>query len=151
MSDLIKQPIQQKTFIKLPIEEVYDAITSPDCWNAFFTTGLEIDLKLGGEMWFRWKNWGPDFYTNDEPCKVVACDKPSKFAFEWGRKTISTVEFNMTSEFGGTTIYLKEFGYPHTDEGIASLLSCAAGWGEAMTLLKFYLEHGIVYTQPIKD
>lgn len=27
-------------------------------------------------------------------------------------------------------------------------LECAAGWGEAITLLKFYLEHGLIYTTP---
>ena len=24
-------------------------------------------------------------------------------------------------------------------------MECAAGWGEALTLLKFYLEHGVTY------
>ncbi len=150
MVSIIKNIISHKTFIKLPIGEVYKAITSPDCWNAFFTTGLEIDLKISGKMWFRWENWGPDFYTAEVPCTVVVCDYPNKFVFEWGEKMISTVEFSLTSEFGGTTIHLKEFGYQNSDEGIASILDCAAGWGEALTLLKFYLEHNIVYTQPIK-
>ena len=30
------------------------------------------------------------------------------------------------------------------------MLECAAGWGEALTLLKFYVEHGVVYTPPQK-
>lgn len=150
MTNIIEQPIQQKTFINLPIEQVYDAITSPDCWNSFFTSALEIELKVGGKMRFVWENWGPDFYTNDEPCEVVVCDKPSNFTFKWGKKMVSTVEFNLTSEFGGTVIHVKEYGYPNSDEGISSMLSCASGWGEAVTLLKFYLEHGIVYTQPKK-
>jgi hypothetical protein len=25
------------------------------------------------------------------------------------------------------------------------LIGCATGWGEALTLLKFYLEHGLTY------
>jgi len=31
------------------------------------------------------------------------------------------------------------------------ILECASGWGEALTLLKFYIEHGIVYAQLKKD
>lgn len=151
MSELIKQIINQRTFIKLPIERVYNEITSPDCWNSFFTTGLTIDLKVGGDMVFSWKDWGPDFYSVQVPCTVVACNYPNLFAFEWGQKMRSKVEFHLESKYGGTIVHVKEFGYPKSDEGFASMLECASGWGEAVTLLKFYLEHGIVYTPPEKD
>ena len=40
---------------------------------------------------------------------------------------------------------LREHGYPDTPEGMAGLMSCATGWGEALTLLKFYVEHGLRY------
>jgi len=30
------------------------------------------------------------------------------------------------------------------------ILERASGWGEAATLLKFYIEHGIVYKRPKK-
>jgi hypothetical protein len=30
------------------------------------------------------------------------------------------------------------------------MLECASGWGEALTLLKFYIEKGLVYTGPEK-
>ncbi len=30
-------------------------------------------------------------------------------------------------------------------------LECVGGWGEALTLLKFYIEHGIAYTHPKKE
>ncbi len=62
----------------------------------------------------------------------------------------STVEFDLRAEFGGTVIRLYEYGYPDSSEGLKNLLECASGWGEALALLKFYLEQGIVYTQPQK-
>jgi len=31
------------------------------------------------------------------------------------------------------------------------ILECACGWGEALALLKFYLEHNLTYTQPKKE
>lgn len=45
----------------------------------------------------------------------------------------------------GTVIRLREHGYPDTPEGISGLMDCATGLGEALTLLKFYVEHGVRY------
>ena len=38
-----------------------------------------------------------------------------------------------------------EYGYPDTPEGWEQHMSCSTGWGEALTLLKFYVEHGVRY------
>jgi hypothetical protein len=45
----------------------------------------------------------------------------------------------------GTVIRLREFGYYDTPSGRAALIECAAGWGEALTLLKYWVDHGIRY------
>jgi hypothetical protein len=34
-------------------------------------------------------------------------------------------------------------GYPDTPDGRRALLDCAAGWGEALTLCRFFLERGV--------
>jgi len=33
--------------------------------------------------------------------------------------------------------------YPDDDEGLAMLVDCASGWGDALVRLKFYLEKNI--------
>ncbi len=43
----------------------------------------------------------------------------------------------------GTLVELVETGYILDD--VNDLVGCAVGWGEAMTLLKFYLEKNITY------
>ena len=73
------------------------------------------------------------------------------FSFEWGSSMVSTVEFHLKAQYGGTVVTLYEYGYPASDAGLVNMLDCASGWGEALTLLKFYLEHGIVYTPPQKN
>ena len=78
-------------------------------------------------------------------------DGCTKFAFRWGTKMPSIVEFNLAERHGGTVVHLKEFDYPNSDQGLENILECAAGWGEALTLLKFYLELGVVYSQPQKE
>ena len=40
---------------------------------------------------------------------------------------------------------LREHGYPEAQKGMAGFMSYATGWGEALTLLKFYVEHGLRY------
>ncbi len=45
----------------------------------------------------------------------------------------------------GTVVSVKEHGYQDSTEGHVRCLECATGWGEALTLLKFYVEHGLRY------
>ncbi len=40
---------------------------------------------------------------------------------------------------------LREHGYHDTQSGRAAFADCATGWGEALTLLRFYVEHGLRY------
>ncbi|MCP4537752.1 MAG: SRPBCC domain-containing protein [Chloroflexi bacterium] len=141
--------IKQRTFIAVPPEDVFDTITSAGGWDAFFTTGMELDPTPGGKITWRWKDWGPDFYNDSAPGKVVEIDRPKRLVFEWG-KNPSTISFDLKAEFGGTVVTLKESGYQDTPEDRDAILECACGWGEALTLLKFYLEHGVVYTPPEK-
>ena len=142
--------IRQNTYIAAPPEKVFDVITSAAGWDAFFTTGTTINLRPGGDCTFRWKDWGPDFYTLSAPGKVIAVERPGKFAFQWASDPVRTITFNLSAEMGGTVIRLTEDGYLDTPEGRSSILECASGWGEALTLLKFYIEHGVVYTPPVK-
>ncbi len=54
----------------------------------------------------------------------------------------------LSEQSGGTVLRLTEQGHANDSKGRAMALECAAGWGEAITLLKFYLEHGITYSTP---
>lgn len=150
MPELLQETISTRTFIKATPEKVYQTITSAEGWDAFFTTGFQIDLQPGGKLYFRWKDWGPNFYTTEVEGEVIECRCPDFFKFKWGTKMPSTVEFSLTAEFGGTVVRLLEYGYPDSSEGLKNMLECASGWGEALALLKFYLEHGVIYTQPRK-
>ena len=147
MTEIIQEPIVQRTFIKAAPEKVYDTITSSAGWDAFFTSGMEVDPKPGGRIVFRWKDWGPDRYTLDAPGRVTEAARPKRFVFEWGRVP-TTITFELTPLGDGTLVHLTERGYKNTPEGRRNMLECACGWGEAVTLLKFWLEQGVVYTPP---
>jgi uncharacterized protein YndB with AHSA1/START domain len=151
MSKILDQQIKQRTFIAAPPEKVYDTITSADGWDAFFTTGMVLDAKPGGECSFTWANWGPDKYTLKAPGKVVELQRPSLFVFQWGPEgKETTIRFELEIAEHGTIVTVTESGYQDSPESMAMMLECASGWGEAVTLLKFYLEHGIVYDSAAK-
>ena len=57
----------------------------------------------------------------------------------------TSVEVDLERVPDGTVIRLREHGYQDTPSGRLACLNCAAGWGEALTLLKFFVEHGLRY------
>ncbi|MEW5923490.1 MAG: SRPBCC domain-containing protein [Candidatus Zixiibacteriota bacterium] len=154
MSQPFGKDIKQTTFIAAPIEKVYATITSAKEWNAFFTTGMELDPVPNGKMIWRWKDWGPNFYSTEADARVIKAEHPHHFVFQWypvDKDNPTTISFKLIEKFGGTVVELTESGYPDSDKGRAMILECASGWGEALTLLKFYIEHGIIYTPPKKE
>ncbi len=151
MTEYLRHKIKHQTFILASPERVYDTITSGAGWNAFFTQAAEVEPQPGGKIIFRWKDFGPNFYTTEAAGKVLRTERPGLFMFEWypvGRENPTKVSFDLQADHGGTVIRLSEEGYPDTPEGRDMILECAAGWGEALTLLKFYIESGTIYTQP---
>lgn len=48
MSDQLQEYIKQTTFIQQTPQEVFDAITSTEVWNAFFTHNSTLDPSTGG-------------------------------------------------------------------------------------------------------
>ena len=154
MAKMFNEKIKHQVFIKAEPEKVYDTVTSAEGWDAFFTHGMELEPKAGGKIIWRWKDYGPNFYNVEAHGKVLKADRPRLFVFKWfpvGKEEEGTqITFDIQGQYGGTVIRLTEEGYPDTPEGRAMILECASGWGEALALLKFYLERGVVYIQPEK-
>ena len=145
--DELKLEAQAKTFVRAPRERVYDAFATANGLNGWFTKGAEVDAKPGGKMLFRFENWGPEHNINETfPGKVLEAKRPERFVFEWGEPgRATTVEIVFEARGKGTLVSVREFGFADTPEGRKSLLGNAEGWGEVAILVKFYLEHGLVY------
>jgi len=143
-SEMIDVDIQQETLIRATPEKVYDAIATSEGLNAWFTTGAEVNARPGGEMIWRWQDWGPSKVTNEARGPVLEAERGKRFVFQWGNPP-TTISIDFEPHEQGTVVRLREHGYPNTLQGRRNLLECASGWGEAITLLKFYVEHGIVY------
>ena len=135
-------PIRHSVFIASAVETVYDMLTTGEGWDAWFTDGSEVDASPNGEVVLRWKDFGPSRITAEDGGAVLEAERNRRFVFEWEPgDTVTTVAFTLTPHAGGTILELEESGY----ETLTSYMECATGWGEALALLKFYLEHGVVY------
>ncbi len=146
--ELIDVEIKQSTFIRASPERVYDAFTKAEHLDGWFTTGASVDPKPGGYILFKWKDWGPDHVTAEEKCPVLEARRPERLVFLWHTDNPSyatTIEIDFQPVADGTIVRLREHGYQNTPSGRRAMLDCATGWGEALTLLKFYVEHGLRY------
>ena len=144
MAKSLVPKIEQSTYINAPIERVYRTLTTADGWNAWFTKGTTLELVPGGKIHFRWVNFGAERMTTEDGGPVLEVEENRKFVFQWHPgKSATTVAIKLSKLGKGTLVQLEEFGYPMDDLEVS--LGCAVGWGEALTLLKFFLESGNVY------
>jgi uncharacterized protein YndB with AHSA1/START domain len=107
-----------------------------------------VDDHPGGEIRLRWVDWGPERITTEDGGPVLEFIPSKRFVFQWHPERhdyATTVEFDLQPVENGTILSLREHGYEDTPSARIAMLDCAAGWGEALTLLKFYLEFGVRY------
>ena len=75
---------------------------------------------------------------------MIEAKRPERFTFEWwdaDPAEATTVELTFASTRGGTIVHVREYGFPDTSKGRGKLAGNASGWGEALTLLRFWVEH----------
>jgi uncharacterized protein YndB with AHSA1/START domain len=140
--------IHHSTLIHAEPERIYHALTTPEGLDAWFTQGALVDARPGGSILFRWQDWGPDHISTEDGGPVLEALSPRRFVFQWhpdGPGYATTVEVTIQPGMDGTIISLREYGYADTPSARLAMLNCAVGWGEALTLLKFYLEYGVNY------
>jgi uncharacterized protein YndB with AHSA1/START domain len=139
-------PIEQTIYINTPPAKVYPAITTAKGWNAWFTQATTIDLRAGGKLNLRWQDWGVLHETVENVCNIIAIEPDRTFAFTWTCGSVPTlVTFTLQPLGTGTVIKVTDADHAPTADDLRICLGCAAGWGEALALLKFYLEYGVVY------
>ncbi|MDQ2987356.1 MAG: SRPBCC domain-containing protein [Armatimonadota bacterium] len=135
-------PIRHSVYIDASVDIVYRTLTTAEGWDAWFTDGTELDPSPNGEIVLRWRDFGPSRISAEDGGPILEAERNKRFVFEWEPgDNPTTVAFTFHAHAGGTILELEESGY----ETMTSYVDCATGWGEAMALLKFYLEHGVTY------
>ncbi|MHA1198073.1 MAG: SRPBCC family protein [Candidatus Heimdallarchaeaceae archaeon] len=150
MTKIFDTEIIHSTIIKAPIEKVYDAISTAEGLDAWFTQGAKVDRKVGGTIYFKWESDRQDVQSGiiEDGGPILEVNRPHSFVFQWSPDSNSyktTVDIKIKEEERGTVISVREKGFEDTPEGRKSFVGCATGWAEAFTMMKYYLEHGITY------
>jgi uncharacterized protein YndB with AHSA1/START domain len=141
--------IQHKTFINVPPEKVYTTLTTAEGWNAWFTD--ETSFQGTEYIRLRWNEYGEDKVNVEDGGRILKAIPHQNFTFQWSPgEAATTVSFHLESYEKGTLVTLNETGYSDSHTDVAACIGCAIGWGEALTLLKFYLEYGIVCKEDLK-
>ena len=145
---LLDVDIRLGTFVHAEPDRIWEVLTTSEGVNQWFTTGAEWTHEPGTPMHWRWVDWGPYDISTASAGEIIEVDPPRRFVFSWGTgpgELRSTVTVTLEPDAGGTKVELTDAGYPDTPEGRHALMDCACGWGEALTLAKFYVEHGLTY------
>ncbi|MHC4943016.1 MAG: SRPBCC family protein [Planctomycetota bacterium] len=139
-------PIRCNTYINASPDRVWRTLTTAEGWDAWFTQGAKVDPRPGGEIFFKWVNFKVDRYTLECLCPVLEAEAPHRFVFQWkAGDSTTTIAFDLEPRGPGTVVRVEESGHGTSKKDLAALVECASGWGEALTLLKFYLEHGVTF------
>jgi len=120
MPDILDQEIKHATFIRATPERVFDTLTTVEGWNSWFTAGTKMDPRPGGEILFKWVDFGADRRTFEERRQVLEAKRPERFVFQWrpdSPEYPTTVENEFEPRENGTVIRLREYGYQNTQNG----------------------------------
>jgi len=148
MSQMAEKRVDFSTLVRAKPERVYDALATAGGLDGWFTRGASVDARPGGKITFRWRNHGLHHYNGENGGPVLEAKRPERFVFQWKADSglyDTTVEIDLKRVDEGTVVRLVEFGYQDTPAGMQDFLNRVEGWAEVLTLMKFFVEHGVKY------
>ena len=102
----LPQKVDFRILMRVPPERAYDAIATAGGLDAWFTVGAEVDARRGGEIHFRWKDYGLHKYTGENRGPVLEADRPRRFVFQW---KVDTRDYNTTVAIDFDAVDLERF------------------------------------------
>jgi len=146
LSMIIPDEVRHAVSINSSAHEIYPYISTSDGWNAWFTSDMSLDFKPGGRIIFQWKSWGADKLSTGDHGLISEIIPDKRFGFTWHPDQpdyATKVTLTLSGESSPCVIRVVESGFANTPEGMRAMIQSASGWGEALVLLKMYIEHGI--------
>lgn len=136
------------TIVRAEPTRVYQAMATAEGLDGWFTRGTTLETRAGGALVFRWENWGVEKFSGEMVGEVVESRPALRFSFRWpvdsgGYMTTVVVDFEPHPD--GTLVRLVEGVYEDGDVGTQDMMNRASGWAQALTLMKFWVEHGVTY------
>lgn len=111
--------IEREITVDAPLERVWEVVTGAEHLGTWFAdAGAEIDLRPGGALLLRWKEYG------ESTGRVITVERPRTFAFRWalsageepGDGNSTLVEFALAADSDGRTrVHVVESGFSTLD------------------------------------
>jgi uncharacterized protein YndB with AHSA1/START domain len=132
---MVPEQIEREVVIAAPVERVWATITQPEHVGSWFgDAGAEIDLRPGGAIIIRWKDYGTGYGIVErvEPPRVFAWRGALIGHTEVRADNSTLVEFTLSPENGGTRLRVVESGF-HTlaipaEEALKQAEGNVEGW-----------------------
>jgi uncharacterized protein YndB with AHSA1/START domain len=134
--------ILHSTKVRADPQTVFELISTGEGWNKWFTHASKFDARVGSPVLLVWSGWSDDGSDITDHGEVMECDPGKRFALTWNTPP-SLITFTISEHPAGSWLQVVETGIPQTKAGLARFGECAVGWGEALTLVRCYAEHGI--------
>ncbi|MFJ9431941.1 SRPBCC domain-containing protein [Streptomyces sp. NPDC101490] len=134
--------ILHSTLVRADPRDVFALLSSGTGWDTWFTDGSVFEPSVGSPVRLLWRRPSEDGGDVTDEGVVTECVPGERFAFTWGSPP-SLVTFTTAAHPEGTRLTVLETGLPQTTDGLARFGDRAPGWGEALTLVRCYAEHGI--------
>lgn len=137
---------QVQTKIQKPVEEVFDAVHSPDKLSGYFTTGgASAPLVEGTTVEWAFAD-NPDDEKLKFPVTVQKVIPNELIVLGWeGAKGLDT-RIEMNFEKTGpeeTLVKISESGWKETQKDLDGSYGNCMGWSQMLSALKAYVEYGI--------
>jgi uncharacterized protein YndB with AHSA1/START domain len=114
---MVQDQIEREVVIEAPVDRVWQLLTEAEHLGTWFgDAGAEIDLRPGGELVMRWREYGTSY------ARVERVEPNRRFAFRWvpgatgndakptaGNSTV--VEFTLAEQGGATVLKVVESGF----------------------------------------
>ncbi|WP_028954913.1 SRPBCC domain-containing protein [Sulfitobacter sp. 20_GPM-1509m] len=130
--------------ISKPVDEVFEAVVSPDSLSQYFTTGgAKGRLQTGAEV-----TWDFHDFPGAFPVLVQEVVQNEKIVLQWEADRKTATWTTVTMEFtpldaNRTLVRISELGWPDTEAGLTSCLGNCEGWTGMLCAMKVWMEHGI--------
>ncbi|MGH3001096.1 MAG: SRPBCC family protein [Gaiellaceae bacterium] len=92
--------IRKEIVLPAPRDEVWEALTEAGRLEDWFANHVDLDLRPGGGLSFRWSN------GEERHATVTDVDPERRLAFEWDEE--GTVEFTLADDADGTRLTVVE-------------------------------------------
>ena len=135
-------PVRQAAIVRAGAAAVWEALSTREGWEGWFSNRCLVDLRPGGFLHFRWRDFGPERFTGDSRADVESVEPRRGLAFHWQghpSKERTRVRFRLEPRGPITVVRVEETGFGDLQHALDN----SGGWGACLANLKVWVEHGI--------